>query len=238
MKYTKSLTATLLIATIFCGAMFYQNQKTQLAVASLLSEPKTIVIDAGHGGIDGGATTKSGALESNINLEIALKVDDFLSFCGYETIMIRNGDYSIHDDSASTVSAKKVSDLRNRVKMVNDTPNALLLSIHQNMFSDGKYDGAQVFYNKNQGSKQLAETMQKTLIETLPRENHRVAKPAEKVFLMNEVSSPAVLVECGFLSNQEESELLQEDAYQKKITLAIASSLHGWLNEEMDKIEA
>ena len=196
--YKLILLAVLTAAMVFSGVLSATRMLESREAAALAEQRPVIVIDAGHGGEDGGATSVSGVLESQLNLEIARRVDAFLALSGFETRMIRESDTAIYDASASTLSEKKVSDLKNRVKLVNQTPGALLLSIHQNVFSDGRYSGAQVFYAKTEGSKQLAEAVQQLLIDVLDPQNHRQAKPADTVYLMNHIQCTGVLVECGF----------------------------------------
>ena len=209
-----------------------QTTNQAYAAAAALDAPFTIVIDAGHGGEDGGATSVSGVLESQVNLEIAQKADALLMLLGFQTKMVRDSDTAIYDASASTIREKKISDLRNRVQLVNETPNALLLSIHQNTYSDGRYAGAQVFYGASDGSRQLAEMTQETLRKLLDPENNRQAKPAETVYLMQNVQCTAILVECGFLSNEAEDLKLQSASYQKKLALAFGCALNDWVLEE------
>ena len=194
--------------------------------------PVCVVIDAGHGGEDGGAVSADGTLESAINLQIALRVRDLLSFCGVKTRMIRETDTAVYTPGSGTVAEKKRSDLQNRVRTVNETPGALLLSIHQNFFPQTKYHGAQVFYAPTDGSDQLAERMQALLRSAVEPENGRKCKPAESVYLMQNITCTGVLVECGFLSNAREAALLREDAWQKKLTAAICGALCGYLAEE------
>lgn len=209
-----------------------QTTTLAYAAASAPEQPYTVVVDAGHGGEDGGATSVSGVLESQTNLEIAQRTDAFLMLLGFQTKMVRESDTAIYDASATTLREKKISDLRNRVQLVNETPNALLLSIHQNTYSDSRYSGAQVFYGNGDGSRQLAETAQETIRQLLDPENNRKAKPAETVYLMQNVSCTAILVECGFLSNEAEDLKLQSPSYQKKLALAFGAALNDWALEE------
>lgn len=188
-----------------------------------------IVIDAGHGGVDGGATSCTGVLESQINLEIALRLDDLMHLLGYDTVMIRKTDTSIYTQG-QTIAAQKVSDLKERVRIVNQTENAILISIHQNTFSDSRYGGAQVFYAKDEDSRKLANQMQNDLIRYLNPESRRKPKKASGVYLMDHIDHTGVLVECGFISNPEEEAKLQNDAYQKKLCCVIVSSLSQVIN--------
>ena len=154
---------------------------TTYAETSPIADRKCIIIDAGHGGVDGGATSYSGVLESKINLEIALRLEDLTHLLGMDTKMIRRTDESIHIQG-TTIAQKKVSDLRERVRIVNETKHGILVSIHQNHFTDSRYYGPQVFYKKGQGSEQFAKAMQTTLTTTLAPESNRKAKIASGIY--------------------------------------------------------
>lgn len=187
-----------------------------------------IVIDAGHGGIDGGTTSCTGVLESKINLDIALKLEDLLHLLGMHTIMTRTEDISIHTEGES-IASKKVSDLKNRVRIINETNNAILVSIHQNYFDQQQYSGAQVFYAGTEYSEDLAKRMQNIFVKELNPGSNRQAKKAKGIYLLNHINCPGVLIECGFLSNPAEESKLLSDAYQKKICCVIASALSSFL---------
>ena len=139
--------------------------------------------------------------------------------------MTRETDVSIHNPEAGTISEKKVSDLKNRVRIVSEIPNAVLISVHQNMFAESKYSGTQAFYAETEGSRSLAERLQALVASGLEPSNHRQAKPCENVYLLSHITCPAVLVECGFLSNPREEALLQTAAYQKKLAAVIVAGL-------------
>lgn len=188
-----------------------------------------VVIDAGHGGIDGGAVSCTGVSESQINLQIALKLEDLMHLLGLHTVMIRDTDRSVYTDG-TTIAAKKVSDIKERLRIVNTTPNALFVSIHQNNFQDAKYSGAQVFYNTQPGSQLLAEAIQTAFRETLCTGNKRQIKKASGVYLMDHINCSGVLIECGFLSNYREESLLRSEAYQQKICCIIATTVSQYLN--------
>lgn len=190
-----------------------------------------VVIDAGHGGIDGGATSCTGILESAVNLEIALRLNDLLHLLGYDTVMIRTTDTSIYTEG-STIAAQKVSDLKERVRIVNSTENAILISIHQNTFSDSRYGGAQVFYAATQGSQELAGILQEGLVSAVNPGSVRKSKKADSVYLMQNIDCTGVLVECGFLSNPEEEAKLRSAEYQQKLCCVIASSLSCFFNSD------
>lgn len=190
--------------------------------------PTRIVIDAGHGGEDGGAVSCTGISESHINLQIALRLNDLLHLLGYETTMIRTTDISVYTEG-KTIASKKVSDLKNRVKTVNDTENPLLVSIHQNLFADSRYSGAQVFYNPVEGAKELAQAVQLSFTGTINPGSSRRIKAADRVYLMENIRCPGILVECGFLSNPEEEKKLRTGEYQLKICCVIASGISTYL---------
>ena len=188
-----------------------------------------LIIDPGHGGVDGGATSCTGVLESQINLEIGLKLRDVLRLLGHKTLMIRTTDISIYTQG-ETIAAKKVSDLRERVRIVNETEDAVLISIHQNTFSDSRYSGAQVFYPRTNGSQKMAEQLQNDLINTVNPTSSRKAKKAQGVYLMEHIEKPGILVECGFLSNPQEEAKLRDPDYQKKLCAVIAASVSTYLS--------
>lgn len=199
------------------------------------SAPFELVIDAGHGGSDGGAVSVTGKRESDYNLSIALRVEDMAAFAGLRPVMLRREDVSL-ESGGDTIASRKVSDLKNRVKIVHAVENPLLLSIHQNHFSEAKYHGAQVFYAQTPGSEVLAQTMQDALRMGLDPKNHRKCKPARGIYLMEQVSCPAVLVECGFLSNPAEEERLGDAAYQKKLAAVMVSVIAGMERTNPDEI--
>lgn len=235
--YKLVLLALAVGALAMSGVLSATRMAKRQAAAAMADSTPTVVIDAGHGGEDGGAVSVSGVKESRLNLEIARRVEGFLRLAGFETVMVREDDVAVYDPSAATISEKKVSDLHNRVRLVNETPGALLLSIHQNLFSDGKYAGAQVFYASTDGSRDLAELTQQNLINAVDPKNHRQAKPAETVYLMHNIHCTGILVECGFLSNQAEEKRLQDAGYQKKLTLAMGCSLAQWAGKESERSE-
>ena len=189
-------------------------------------ETPTYVLDAGHGGEDGGAVSADGVKESGINLAVTLRLDALLRFLGRETVLTRAADVSVYSEGAETLRQKKASDLKNRVALVNATPDAVLVSIHQNSLPTApRVQGAQVFHSASERSAALARAVQETLNESVnAAEKHE--KPIENtVYLMKNVTCPAILVECGFLSNAEEAARLQQPAHQTKLALAVAAGL-------------
>lgn len=178
----------------------------------------TPVIDAGHGGFDGGAVSSSGVIESSLNLSIALKTASAMRLFGIEPVMIRETETALGEGSGRSA---KSSDLKRRVEIINSTDGAFLISIHQNMFGDSRYGGAHIFY-KGEDARPLAEAIQADIRAQLDPSNERVSKPvASSVYIFKKASCAGVLAECGFLSNARDLELLGQDGYQKKLALAI-----------------
>lgn len=226
-KYVGFVALLTLAAVV--GAMLLSRFGSAVAVwAREEQSHPTVIIDAGHGGEDGGTISLGGTHESKINLEISLRLNDFLHFVGVETKMIRSDDVSVSTEG-ETIAQRKVSDIRNRVNAVENTQQALLVSIHQNHFSEEKYRGAQVFYAATDGSKELAEALQHTLCTQVDPNNHRECKKAQDIYLMSHVNCCAVLIECGFLSNYAEEQLLISAAYQKKLAAAIGCCIFNYL---------
>ena len=222
-----------IVAATVCSMLISQSDTAIriISVSAELSSLPTVVLDPGHGGEDGGAVATDGIHESKLNLEIGLRTRDLLRFLGLPVILTRESDVSIHSPEAQTVSGKKVSDLNNRVQIANKTPGSILVSIHQNMFSESKYRGAQVFYAETAESQALAERLQAVFDDELDPSNHRQAKPSESIYLLSQISCPGILVECGFLSNPEEERLLQTEDYQKQLAASICAALTRQLAE-------
>lgn len=187
-----------------------------------------LMIDPGHGGIDGGAISDDGSKESDINLAIGLKLRAIAELLGQPTSMTRS------DDSARSDYAEysEHEDLVHRTEMINAVPGAVLISIHQNDFPTGQPSGSQVLYAPSQGSESLGKRCHENLIHFLNPENRRVAEPVPKaLYITSHVSCPAVLVECGFMSNNFEVQKLCSDAYQSSIAMILAGSLMQYLSE-------
>lgn len=215
----------IVLALIGTGLVTFGNH----AVSTHQSEPimeANYILDAGHGGEDGGAVSVTGVSESEINLEIVLRMDVLMGFLGEPARLVRVKDISLHNEEAQTLREKKVSDLKNRVAIAHQMQKATLVSIHQNTYPDGKYHGTHVFYAPTEGSQELAEIIQEAVVKTLQPENNRQAKQIpDTVYLMNRISNRAVLVECGFLTNPKEEAQLRSEGYQKKLAAVITSAL-------------
>lgn len=182
---------------------------------------KVIVVDAGHGGMDGGAVSRSGIYESHINLEIALKLRRLLEQSGAIVLLTRDADVGLYSERGS-IRDKKNEDLRNRKDLIENSEADIFVSIHLNAFPQSQYYGAQTFYPKKpEESKVLAELIQEELIRVLNNDNHRVSKAKNDVYLLQNPSLPTVLIECGFLSNPMEEQLLQKSTYQEKVAWSI-----------------
>lgn len=201
--------------------------------ADFFEKKATIVVDAGHGGEDGGAVGVNGLVEKDINLAIALALAENLKANNFQVILVRDGDYSVGDQSLSTVAERKRSDTKNRVRLVEETGECLLVSIHQNQFSQSQYSGAQMFYSPNNPeSAQLAECIRESVVSSLQPDNTRQNKEAgEEIYLLTHCQVPAVLVECGFLSNPEEANLLSQEAYQQDMAAAIYNGIVSFLEQ-------
>lgn len=211
------------VCLVLLAAYFGSRVATVIAENTPVPREHCIVIDPGHGGEDGGATSCTGRLESTYNLEISLRLDDLFHLLGYDTRMLRTADTSIYV-TGNTIAQKKLSDLKERVRIINETENALLLSIHQNQFSDPQYSGAQVFYAQAPGSDLLARQMQTALVSALNPGSRRRSKACKGIYIMDRLKCPGVLVECGFLSNPAEEGRLRDAAYQQKLCCVIATS--------------
>lgn len=215
--------------SVIFAAFFGSRAVTVLAENTPVQRRHCIILDAGHGGVDGGATSCTGVLESTYNLEIALRLNDLCHLLGYETKMIRTTDISVYT-KGDTIAQKKVSDLKERVRIVNETENGLLISIHQNNFPDSRYHGAQVFFSRTEGSEQLARQMQDAFKNSINPGSNRMIKQSDGIYLMENIKKTGILVECGFLSNPEEEANLRSEGYQKKLCCVIASSVSSFLS--------
>ena len=216
-----------MMVLLMLGAVAVMGFHQTAASASAVAQPETpvIVLDPGHGGIDGGAVSKSGIVEKDVNLSIALKLREFLRLSGYTVIMTRETDCSIHDPEAKTVRQIKTSDIRNRLALMKQY-GGVFVSVHQNSFPESKYSGAQFFYASTSGSKELAECFRSTVCTQLQPENRREIKPCtDDVYLIYHAATTAVLAECGFLSNPGEAARLSSESYQQDMAFALYCGL-------------
>ena len=196
--------------------------------AALDDSKFTVVIDAGHGGIDSGKVGVDGTLEKDVNLIIAKKLEKLLKAADVNVIMTRTSDTGLYSSSSS---GKKKEDMKNRANLMNKAHADCVVSLHQNSYPEESIDGAQVFYyTPSEQGQQLAAQLQNRLISHVDPSNHRTEKPNDSYYLLKNVSAPIVIVECGFLSNPEESKKLVDDAYQQKLAWAIHLGILQYLN--------
>lgn len=203
------------------------------AVENAGASPPVLVVDPGHGGLDGGATAADGSLESAINLAIALRVRALARLFGVQVRLTRDGEGLDYPPEAETVHAKKVWDQKRRVALIRQTEGAMLLSIHQNKYPDARPRGSQVLYARTPDSAAWAELTHVNLIAALCPDNRRVAAPiSEDIYLMREIDCPGILVECGFLSNPQEAQKLKSPGYQLELALVLTASYLQFLSTQ------
>ena len=224
-----------IIALCLCtGAIMHARNKIDEAVLTsspVMKNKTVIVLDSGHGGMDGGCSTSDGKTEKGINLNIMMSVRDIARFLGYEVEATRTRDISIHDDGVTGIRNQKISDMENRLELFNKYSDCVCVSIHQNTFSDPQYKGAQMFYsNKNKESQRLAMIMQNSFVNKLQPDNTRETKLCgEELYLCYFCNNPAVMVECGFLSNPEEAAKLTDKTYQQQVAFTIFSGINEFI---------
>ena len=212
--------------------IFVTDKQEMIPTVSLPVSGKTIVIDAGHGKPDEGAESSKGTTEAETNLKIALKLQNLLEQSGSSVVLTRSDENAIYDIDAKTLRQKKISDIRNRVKIGNESSADIFVSIHLNKIPQQQYDGWQTFYKDgNEQGKKLAEKIQNNLNDAIQKENKRVAKTIDNVYIIKHVEIPTTIVECGFLSNPEEEKLLLEDEYQNKLAWGIYNGIIDYFYE-------
>ena len=222
----------LAVVLSICGFLLTKNNSYYLETVTTPGGSKGIVVvDAGHGGMDGGAVSKNGTMEKDINLNIAKRLEYYLTENGYTTVMTRISDTSLNDDSNASVRNKKREDLKKRKDLVENSGAFAYVSIHLNKFEQSSVKGAQVFYGKNnEGSKDLAECIRLSIVDNVDSSNQRILKPGDdSIFLLKNITIPAVIVECGFISNPDDEKLLQSEDYQDKLALAIYKGIENYV---------
>ena len=213
----------LTVLAVLTGIFWGSRMVSVFSQAAPIPRQQRILIDAGHGGVDGGATSCAGIPESRYNLEIALRLEDLFHLLGYDTAMIRREDISVYT-KGETIAQKKISDLKERVRVANERDNTILLSIHQNHFPDPRYSGSQVFYGDSENSQLLAKLMQEGF-RILDPDNHREIRKSSGIYLMEHIQCTGVLIECGFLSNPTEEAKLRSPEYQQKLCSVIVTAV-------------
>lgn len=222
----------LLSAFVFLMISAALNIKVSVSSQSVNSMP-TIVIDAGHGGEDGGAVSESGVLEKDINLSIANDTSALFYLLGFDVTQTRKTDIAL-DNGEDTIRKRKVSDMKKRLEIFNSSKENTIISIHQNKFSESKYHGTQIFYSPNNPkSKQLADSIKYSVKGLLQPDNERECKKADSgIYLLNNTNNPAVIVECGFISNGEECKNLLDSQYQKQMAFSITAGFLSYYNTD------
>ena len=231
----KRFTPQFALLAIICIIAAYGYVKSEIIDANTtVNTTPTVIIDAGHGGFDGGAVAKDGTVEKDINLQISLKVSQMLKYNGYDVIMTRDGDTGTEDDENAAIASRKKSDLSNRLSLMKNNPDAIYVSIHLNKFTTSAANGAQVFYTKNYDeARLLAESVQSKIIELIQPENTRVVKQGtSSTYLLKNAAVPAIIVECGFLSNHLELEKLKTEYYQSQMAFAIVCGITNFLEHK------
>lgn len=224
---------TLIITSIFIAIFVFilstddlQKQNNYIDTVSLPVTEKVIVIDAGHGIPDEGAQSSKGTTEAETNLKIALKLQNLLEQSGSTVILTRSDENAIYDIDSKTLRQKKISDIHNRVKIGNESSADIFVSIHLNKIPQSQYDGWQTFYKEgNEQGAKLAKEIQNSLNETIEKDNNRIAKSIDNVYIIKHVEIPTTIVECGFLSNPDEEQLLLNDDYQNKLAWGIYNGI-------------
>lgn len=232
----KTKRATIIIALILCVTFIalvgVPDKITDIVSANAENAPK-IILDAGHGGFDGGAVALDGTVEKDINLKICLTLAEFLRFSGYDVIMTRSGDNSTDNIDSDKIASRKKSDLKNRLELMNENPDAVFVSIHLNKFTTSTASGSQVFYSgAKEESQVLGEKIQSAIVKLLQPENTRVNKKATtSTYLLYNATVPAVLVECGFLSNANDLQKLKDEVYQREMAFSIFCGITQYFTE-------
>ena len=223
-KRIQIMLSAILVGILAFGIQISNEQRKELTVetTSTPASNKTIVIDAGHGTPDKGAESKNGTTESDINLAITLKVQNLLEQSGCVVLLTRSDENGIYSLDSKTLKEKKVSDIKNRVKIGNNSSADIFVSIHLNKIPQEQYYGWQCFYKKeNENSKKLAENIQNSLNESIEKENKREALSITNKYIVEHVEIPLSIVECGFLSNSQEEKELKDDEYQNRLAWGI-----------------
>ena len=215
------ITSIICISILSCTLSVSSLIKTEV-VSSIPISNHTIILDAGHGNPDGGAVGIDGSIESEINLNIVLQLQKLFEASNCNVILTRSDENGIYEATAESIRDKKISDMKNRATIANNSGAELFLSIHMNKLEQSQYSGWQTFFKNNDDqSKNIAENIQTSLNHFLKKENHRTIKSISGIYLTKNVDIPLVLVECGFLSNPEETKLLQTEQYQKELAWSI-----------------
>lgn len=224
------LNLIVILSIFFCSINFSRNSNTMYTSSNPVSN-HTIILDAGHGFPDGGAVSVDGTIESQLNLKIVQKLQNLLEASNCTVILTRSDENGIYEPSSNTIREKKVSDMKKRVEIANHSNAEIFVSIHMNKLPQTKYDGWQSFYkNSDEESIKLANSIQKNLNYFIDKNNNREIKSISEIYLTQHVEIPLVIIECGFLSNIEENELLKSDEYQNLLAWSIYTGVLDYFN--------
>ena len=220
------------LALLVALSLLLGDQLTKTASAALQPQYPLVILDAGHGGEDGGAVARDGTNEKDLNLSLTRKLNTVLQSLGLQTLLTRESDALHYKVDAKTMRQKKGEDLQWRLELTQNHPDSVFLSIHQNQFNDSHYDGAQVFYSGNHPqSAVLAQAIQDAVVkQTQPGNTRQIKQSGAEIFLLHHAQVPAVMVECGFLSNPQELKKLKDETYQHQLAAASAEGLLDFLN--------
>ena len=233
LKKKKVLTILIVVALAVFVSGILKEKISETKETFLPSEGKTIIIDAGHGAPDGGAVGSTGILEKDLNLSVAKMLQKFFESNGTRVLLTRSDDNGIYDVSGS-IKNKKVSDIKNREEFIKEANAELFISVHMNKFPEEKYSGPQVFYSaNNEKSELLAKCIQESMIAALnPEKKREIKKADENIYLLKKTQIPAVLVECGFLSNPQEEQKLKDEKYQRQLAWSMYCGIIEYFNEK------
>ena len=233
-KYIKHIVFVVMATIITTISILKVREVSEEAISYMPITNKTIVLDAGHGGIDSGTSSDDKTIfEKDINLAITLKLKELIESSGGLVILTRDDDSSLYEESGNKTTRQKYNEnLKNRKKIADESNADMLISIHLNYFTQSKYYGAQTFYpESNKDGKALASCIQNEFKRVVDNSNNRVIKPRNDLYLLKDCKIPSALIECGFLSNEKEAKLLNDEEYQEKIAWAIYSGIQKYFDE-------
>ena len=230
-RYKNTIIVALIVIASLIFGFFAKIYRDDREYVEAISDEKIIIVDAGHGGEDAGATGINGVHEKDLNLQMALTLGEMLAEKGYTVVYTRTEDKMLYREDENIKGIRKISDLKNRCLVAKEYPNAIFLSIHMNSFGDEKYSGLQVYYStSNDSSMILANSIQTSVKKELQPSNNRKIKEGKGIYLLENISNTAVLIECGFLSNLDEAEKLSQKEYQKILSFSIVCGIIEYMN--------
>lgn len=235
----KSIKLTVSIVCCFIAlAICARFTERVLPTAAAPSDKPIVVLDAGHGGLDSGAVGVTGVLEKNINLSIVLALREMLEMSGFQVVLTRDQDISIHDPDVTGIRNQKLNDMDNRLEIIQSYPDSIFLCIHQNNYTDPQYFGGQMFYNNNNpNNRTLAQIMQNKFAVLQPGNDREIKLSGDELFLLKSNQNPSLMIECGFLSNPDEEAKLSTWEYQQKVAFTIYGGLMEYLDAVTPKVQ-